>query len=206
MEQVMKQISWKMSPLAWLLFAGSAAAAVMMSLNFQMVSQGITSGGHSTSANFAMDSSVGDSAAGAVATSTNFTLRSGFIPTLHVPPPLPEISLALNGAAFNSTVNNTMTLTASTVRSAPVANADVYVALQLPDGSLLVMQPGGGFGAALTPLVSNIPVPDFIGVIFNYTFTGAEPVGTYSWIAALTAPGTQNVIGTMAVTPFTFAP
>jgi len=125
--------------------------------------------------------------------------------TVTVTTPLtPLISLGLNGAAFNT--NSTMTVTASTVQSAPVANADVYVALQLPDGTLLVMQPDGSFSTTLTALVSNIPVPDFSGPIFNYTFTGAEPVGNYTWFAALTTPGSLNIIGTMAVQPFSFGP
>jgi len=125
------------------------------------------------------------------------------------PPAIPGVALDLNGMApfaFNSTTNNVMTLTATTAASNPVANADVYVALQLPDGTLLFMQPGGGFGTTLTPLVSNISVPDFTGPIFNFTFTGTEPAGNYTWFAALTTPGSLNVIGTLAAVPFSFAP
>jgi len=204
MKQMMQQITWKTGPLVILLLAGSAMAAVMVSLNYQMESQVTASGGNSSSTNFSLDSSVGEGTAGDVATSTNYALRSGFVPTLNVPPPLPTIGLALNGTAYNT--SSTMTVTASTVQSAPVANADVYVALQLPDGTLLVMQPDGSFSTTLTPLVPNIPVPDFTGTIFNYTFSGAEPVGTYTWFAALTTPGTLNIIGTLAVQPFSFTP
>jgi len=116
------------------------------------------------------------------------------------------IGLSLNGNMFNSTLNKVMTVTATTTASNPPTNADIYIALQLPGGTLLVMQPGGSFSAALTPLLSNISVPDFNGPIFSYTFTGAEPVGTYTWIAALTQPGTMNVIGTMAMVPVQFTP
>jgi len=119
---------------------------------------------------------------------------------------LPPISLSLNSAAFNSTTNKTMTLTATTVASVPPTNADIYVALQLPDGTLLVMQPDGSFSTTLTPLLSNVPVPDFTGPIFNFTFTGAEPVGNYTWFAALTTPGTLSIIGTLATAPFSFGP
>jgi len=117
-----------------------------------------------------------------------------------------SISLSLNETALNSAANKTMTLTAITVASAPQTRADVYVALQLPDGTLLVMQPGGSFSTVLTPLVSNVLVPDFIGPIFNFTFSGAEPPGPYVWFAVLTQPGTLNVIGTLAKAPFTFTP
>jgi len=206
MHRIIQQLTWKVGPLTLLLLAGSAVAAVMISLNFQMESQLAGSGGSSSSTNFAMNSSVGEGTAGTVASSTNFTLLGGFIPTLNVPPPFPTIALALNGTAFNSVANNVMRVTASTVQSAPVANADIYIALQLPGGALLVMQPDGSFGPAITPLLANIPVPDFNGVIFNYTFTGVEPVGTYTWFVALMQPGTLNAIGTLAVAPFTFAP
>jgi len=204
MKQLFRQISWKTGPLMLLLVAGSAMAAVMVSLNYQMVSQVTSSGGSSSSTNFALNSSVGEGTAGDVATSTSYTLQSGFMPTANVPPPLPTIGLTLTGTAYNT--GSTMTVTATTVQSAPVANADVYVALQLPDGTLLVMQPDGSFNTALTPLVANIPVPDFNGTIFSYTFSGIEPPGNYTWFAALTTPGTLNIIGALAVAPFSFTP
>jgi len=118
----------------------------------------------------------------------------------------PVVALSLNGTSFNSTTNKTMTLTATTTATNPPTNADVYVALQLPDGTLLVMQPGGSFSTALTPLLANIPIPAFTGPIFNFTFSGAEPVGTYTWFAALTQPGTLNLFGTLTAVPFSFAP
>jgi len=121
-------------------------------------------------------------------------------------PAISSIGINLNGTAFNSRTNKTMTLTATTIASAPVTNADVYIALQLPNGTLLVMQPGGGFGTALTPLLSGVPVPNFAGPIFSYTFTGVEPSGTYKWFAALTTPGTLQVIGTLAVASFNYMP
>jgi len=112
------------------------------------------------------------------------------------------------GATGTVTINVTVNVPAvsTAVASIPPTNADVYVALQLPDGTLLVMQPDGSFSTTMTALASNIPVPDFNGPIFNYTFTGAEPVGSYPWFAALTMPGTLNVIGTLAVAPLSFGP
>jgi len=144
---------------------------------------------------YTLDDGAGNTAVGTV----NVTVKAL--------PPGPAVLLGLNGSSFNSTVNNTMTLTAATVASIPPGiNADVYIALQLPNGTLLVMQPGGGFGTTLTPLLSNVPVPDFNGAIFNFTFTGTEPPGNYTWFAALTTPGTLQVIGTLATASFSFAP
>jgi len=119
-------------------------------------------------------------------------------------PVVSTVGLSLNGTAFRT--GSAMTLTVATVASIPGTNADVYVALQLPDGTLLVMQPDGSFSTAVTPLLSNFPVPDFTGPIFNYTFIGTEPVGTYIWYAMLAQPGTLNIIGSLAVAPFNFVP
>jgi len=120
--------------------------------------------------------------------------------------PNPIIFLSINSSVFNSTTNKAMALTVTTIASIPPTIADIYIALQLPGGTLLVMQPGGSFSTAITPFVSNIQVPNFTGSIFNFTFTGTEPVGNYTWFAALTQPGTLNVIGTLAVAPFSFGP
>jgi len=121
-------------------------------------------------------------------------------------PPLtvPTVTLGLNSLSFAT--GSTLTLTGTTVAGVPPTNADIYLALQLPDGTLFVMQPGGTFGQTLVPVLSNIQVPDFTGSIFNYTFTGLEPSGTYTWFAALAQPGTFTVIGTLTQAGFTFAP
>jgi len=142
---------------------------------------------------YTLNDGAGNTATGTVNVMVNAPVASTF-------------GLNLNAAAFNSTTNKMMILNATTVTSIPPTHADVYVALQLPDGTLLAMQPNGSFSTALTPLVANISVPDFNGPIFNYTFNGTESSGTYTWFAALTTPGTLNVIGTLATASFTFVP
>lgn len=114
------------------------------------------------------------------------------------------ILLDLNSTFFNT--GNTLTLTETTAASNPVTLADKYIALQLPDGTLLVMQPDGSFSPAITPLVSNLQVADSNAQVFSYTFTGAEPVGTYKWFSALMQPGTLTPIGTINQISFDFAP
>jgi len=118
----------------------------------------------------------------------------------------PTIALTLNKVAFNSTTNNTLILTETTVASNPSVNADFYIALKLPGGTLLVMQPDGSFSTVMTPVTANVPVANFNGPVFNYVFTGTEPTGTYTWFAALTTPGTLNVIGALATVSFSFIP
>jgi len=119
-------------------------------------------------------------------------------------PVLPNVALNLNAASFST--GSTLTLTRSMFSGIPVANADIYVALLLPDGTLLIFQPNGSVSTAITPRPADIPVPSATDIVLNYTFTGIEPVGTYTWFAALTQPGTLNFIGTVAQASFNFSP
>jgi len=113
----------------------------------------------------------------------------------------PAIAASLNGAVF--TAGQAMTLTVSATAGAPPVAADAYVGLQLPNGTLLLMQPNLSFSPALNPLIPNWLVQTLSGPLFNYTFTGLEPLGQYTWLVALTQPGTLNIIGTLGAVPFT---
>lgn len=85
-------------------------------------------------------------------------------------------------------------------------NADVYLALVLPDGTPIFVEVDGALRAtpgtsdpstwrvALSAL--NLPSGINTGLIpvLSYGFTGAEPVGRYKWILAFTEPNTLNVL------------
>lgn len=115
------------------------------------------------------------------------------------------VSVSLNATAFNT--GSVLNLSATTVATTPATMADIYVALQLPNGSILAMQSDlVSFSATLSPLLSNTAVPGFNGQIFSYTFSGAEPAGSYKWLAALMLPGTLTPIGTIHQVSFTFTP
>lgn len=122
--------------------------------------------------------------------------------------PVPTIALALNATAFNTAA--TLNLSATIVPNAPPSVADVYVALQLPNGSFLYWQTGGSFTPVQAPALSSWTVSAFSNQIFSYTFSGAEPPGAYTWYAALVTPGmppaSANIIGSLHTTPFTFVP
>ena len=100
---------------------------------------------------------------------------------------LPEIHLGLPAGAIG--LGNSMPVTTTVTPGAPVV-ADVHVALELPDASLLFLAPGGGLAPLPTPFVANWPVAAYTGPVFTRIFTGAEPAGAYRWLAALMAPGT----------------
>ncbi len=116
----------------------------------------------------------------------------------------PAVSLWVSQPAYHS--GQQLTLNAIVSPGPASTRADVYIALQLLDGSLLFLQDGGGLTTSLQPFVANWPVGRFLGQLFNYTFGGWEPAGSYTWLAAFTQPGTLNLIGPIVSVPFSFSP
>lgn len=118
---------------------------------------------------------------------------------VHAAPP----SVSLNLNAPNYVAGNTMNLSISTVAGTVSTASDVYIALQLPDGTLLYMQADGSFSATLAPFVSNVTVPALTNVpIFGFTFSGLEPTGSYTWFAAATDPNTLTFQSGLATAQF----
>jgi hypothetical protein len=117
------------------------------------------------------------------------------------PPPMPPLlALGLNGTAFpaGATMALTGTLSAGNVPGA----VDAYIVLRLPSGQFLSLQLGGRFVPGIVPIARGFQPFDFQGVLAQYTFTGAEPPGTYTWLAALTAPGTLNFVSPLQQVAF----
>jgi len=76
--------------------------------------------------------------------------------------------------------------------------------LRLPDGTYRYYPT---WSTTPTPVVSSWTVTDYgPAVFFSYTFKGTEAQGNYKWQAALTEPGTSNIIGEVSEAPFSFAP
>jgi len=120
------------------------------------------------------------------------------------PPQFPGLTLGLNQATFHTWQQ--LTLGGTVYSGATPVTADVYVAVQLPDGGLLFLQGDGNLTWNLQPLVRNWPISPFSGHIFSYDFSGREPIGDYTWLAAFTQPGTLNFIGPIVSAPFSFSP
>ncbi len=116
----------------------------------------------------------------------------------------PSLTLSLNQSSFHAGQQLTLKATA-TPGTTPVL-ADVYIALQLPDGSLLFLRGDGSFSTDLQPIVAHWLVGPYSGQIFSYTCTGWEPAGSYTWLAAFTQPGTLNFIGPIVSAPFRIDP
>lgn len=116
----------------------------------------------------------------------------------------PVLSFGLNQTGLHT--GQTLLVTASVAPGPTPVTADVYVAVQLPGGSLLFLQGDGTFTAAIQPIVRSWTVSSFSGQIFAYTFGGGEPVGSYAMLGAFTNPGTLSFIGPIVSAPFTFSP
>lgn len=116
----------------------------------------------------------------------------------------PTLCISLNQPTFQA--GNALSLSATVTPGVTPPAVDVYVALQLPAGSLLFLQGNGTFTTDLTPLVAGWSPTSFAGQVFGYTFGGGEPGGTYTWLTAFTQPGTLDFIGGIASVSFQFTP
>lgn len=112
----------------------------------------------------------------------------------------PPVSVVLDKASYRH--SETMV---ATVRARPelATPADVYVVLQA-GGAVLSLQLNGRLVPGLVPLVRNVVLPA-IDAPFSFPLAGAPP-GTYTWLAAATAVGTQAVIAPIASATFTISP
>ena len=92
-----------------------------------------------------------------------------------------------------------MALTATVAAGAPTALVDLYIAIRLPDQTLLFLQPDRSLASEPRPFVAGWTVQPFAGEIFQYTLTGAEPLGAYTWLGGFTKSGTAEIIGDIAL-------
>lgn len=119
--------------------------------------------------------------------------------------PLPALTLTLTGCTECRTGDQLKLHAIVTPGPEPVT-ADAYVAVRLPDGTLLFLQGDGSFTREIRPIVRNWTVTSFSEGIFPYIFKGGEPRGSYAWLGAFTEPGTLNIIGGIPQGPFSFSP
>jgi hypothetical protein len=113
----------------------------------------------------------------------------------------PQLTLSLNGTNFHR--GDSLRLTATVNPGLIPQTVDAYLAIRLPDGTLLFFP---DFTVDLRPVLTSWPVVPFSGEVFRYTFIGMEPAGSYAWLAAFTEPGTLNIIGSIVQAPFSFGP
>jgi hypothetical protein len=143
-----------------------------------------------------------DTVSGISCTMTLTTSRT-ITATFNVAVP-PTLALQLNGTTFHR--GDTMILSATMTSGSNASTVDGYVVMQLPNGVFVSLLVGPRLGPGLMPFVSGFVPFSFAGEIFRYTFTGAEPTGTYAWFAGLTQPGTLSLVSGISQASFSFSP
>lgn len=123
---------------------------------------------------------------------------------LSAPPAPPSLTLQLNATAYSP--GQTLVLTATVVPGSPSVAVDAYIVVKLPAGQFMSAQLGGGLVPGIVPIAKNLVPTPLSQQVAQYTFNGGEPVGTYSWFAVFTVPGTLNFVSALEQDTFTFAP
>lgn len=130
-----------------------------------------------------------------------------------------ELTYSVSTAQAVYTTGDTQTLNVSIDNTGgSEVTVDAYVAILLPDGSILFVEydvntgistfhPGtvedtGTWTPAVTDLViaAGLVLADF--PLLTYDFTGLEPTGQYTWFIAFFQPGTTNLDGAPAQDPY----
>jgi hypothetical protein len=120
----------------------------------------------------------------------------------HVPT-APTLSTDLNDVEFGP--GNVVSVTASLDPGPVPTVADAYVVLELPNGQFMSWT-SNGLVPGLVPLARGfVPFP-FQGVLGQVVVPAGVPPGRYTWLSALTATGTLNLLAPIAETVFTITP
>ena len=132
------------------------------------------------------------------------TFSAGAEPPPPPPPGQPALTVGVDGTLYRT--GQTMTVTGTLTAGSTPRLVDAYVVVQLPDGGFLSLQLGGRVVPGIVPIAQGLTPFAFNGELLRYAFSGVEPSGTYTWMSALSDPGTLNVIGSIDQHPFTFGP
>jgi hypothetical protein len=114
------------------------------------------------------------------------------------------LSLHLNLTTFQAL--QTMTLAATLARGPMPQLVDAYIVIQVPGGSLFSLLGNGTVVPGIQPVAMGLVPFAASGELVRYTFTGAEPLGVYTWFGALLQAGTSNILGFIEQKSFTLGP
>ncbi len=118
-----------------------------------------------------------------------------------VPTALPtSLRVELNQLAYSA--GEHMLVVANLSPPFPTGPVDAYVVVQLPSGQYLSLQLDGSIVPGLAPIARQFQPFAVHAPIASYQFTGAEPLGSYTWLSALTRPGTLELITEISQQPF----
>ena len=117
----------------------------------------------------------------------------------------PTLALSVSQAVVRRS-SETLVLTATTAPGGPDMRADVYVAVDPPNSPRLYLRTDGSLTASPEAFATNWAVAAASGPIYVHRFTGAEPLGRYTWQGVLTEPGTGTVLCPVGVVSFWLVP
>ena len=112
------------------------------------------------------------------------------------------LSVTLPKSSF--TRAETMVATVNAVAGGVTVPVDAYVVVQTAGGGLLSLQLDGRLVPGLVPMASGIVLPSVVAP-YGLPLAGAPP-GSYTWLAAVTSPGTLTLVSPIVSTPFTIVP
>lgn len=112
------------------------------------------------------------------------------------------LTVTLNESSF--AIGQTMVVSAHLRGASTPISVDAYVVLQIPTGQFLSLQLGGGLVAGIRPIAAGFTPFVYDAVLTQYTFTGREPTGTYTWYSILTRAGTLEFVTPLEQVTFTF--
>ena len=115
----------------------------------------------------------------------------------------PPLTTTLNQTSFAP--GEPLLLSASLTPVVTTA-VDAYIVIDVPGMGPLSLQLDGSVLPGTVPIASGFVPFQFAGPIFQHTFNGGEPAGSYEIRAWLTETGTANVIGSVHVSSLTFRP
>jgi hypothetical protein len=112
------------------------------------------------------------------------------------------LSVSLPKSTYST--RETLVATVNAVAGAVPTPVDAYVVVQAPGGGLLSLLLDGRLVPGLVPIASGIVLPS-VAAPFGLPLAGAPP-GSYTWLAAVTSPGTLTLVSPIVSTPFTIVP
>lgn len=108
----------------------------------------------------------------------------------------------LNARAFRA--GDVMQVSVSLIPGSSPPVVDAYLVLQLPTGQLLSWT-DAGLVPGLVPLARGVTPVNYRSVVVQLAIPAGAPAGTYTWLSALTAPGTLNLLSDISVQTFSIS-
>jgi hypothetical protein len=115
----------------------------------------------------------------------------------------PALTVSLNAQSFGP--GDTLILSAKLLPLATPMVVDAYVYVRIPTGQYFSLQLGGALVPGIVPIARGFVPFAYEAPLAQYTFSGGEPTGTYTWLFGLTRAGTMDFVTPQEQLGFTFS-